>query len=324
MLRLVENNKAFLIGGSGIALGFLVYKGFRMQMHALEEIAQAPPSYHDAVLRQPRNFQNASPSMNESPAPPAFNPRYENDLKIDDEGVDGQQLRRRQVLLQLTQTQTRITKTYLYLAAGLAMTAGSASLFAQLMIRNQTGLSPLLTSIATIASLLGIQFVSSDQMVLKHAMFTIFTSSLGATMAPLAMLSPQILGPATTLTTSIGVTLSLIAAASPSSSFLWMVGPLSAGLSGLTGVALAQYFWPTSPFLASVQLWGGLALYSGFMLTDTQRVRVNAERKTRYDCMTESLGIYLNVLNLFVRVVEVLLRQQQEQEKKKKEEQRRR
>ena len=82
--------------------------------------------------------------------------------------------------------------------------------------------------------------------------------------------------------------------------------------------------WPASPVLNDVRLFGGLAVFSGYMLFDTQRVRRRAQEGTdrEYDSMKESVDVYLNIVNIFVRFVVVLMKR--EEEKKKEEDRRRR
>lgn len=57
-------------------------------------------------------------------------------------------------------------------------------------------------------------------------------------------------------------------------------------------------FWP-SKALFNVWLYGGLGLFSLFVLYDVQKIMYNAKRKSVYDPINESLHIYLDAVNLF-------------------------
>jgi FtsH-binding integral membrane protein len=68
--------------------------------------------------------------------------------------------------------------------------------------------------------------------------------------------------------------LSLVAANSPSDQFLWMAGPLSMGLGAIIVASLGSMFFPAARFAGmayNLSLYGGLAVFSGFVLYDTSR-----------------------------------------------------
>ena len=58
----------------------------------------------------------------------------------------------------------------------------------------------------------------------------------------------------------------------PSEQFLNWGGPLALGLGGMLGVSLLSVFYPGNPILRNIWLYGGLALYSAFLLYDTQKI----------------------------------------------------
>ena len=77
-------------------------------------------------------------------------------------------------------------------------------------------------------------------------------------------------------------------------SFLFM------GLAGLLGVGVMNMFWP-SPALMNLYMYGGLMLFGGFVLYDTQKIVQHASTKPVFNPMTESISIYLDTLNIFVK-----------------------
>ena len=92
--------------------------------------------------------------------------------------------------------------------------------------------------------------------------------------------------------------LGLVAYNAPSEQFLKWGGALGMSLAALIGVGFASMFWP-SPALRSLWLYGGLFLFGGFVLHDTQKIIYNAKIKQRWDPINESIGIYLDAINLF-------------------------
>jgi FtsH-binding integral membrane protein len=63
--------------------------------------------------------------------------------------------------------------------------------------------------------------------------------------------------------------------------------------------------------LYSISLYGGLVLFSAFLLYDTQRIVRKAETYPLYaerpfDPINASISIYMDVINIFVRLVTIL------------------
>jgi FtsH-binding integral membrane protein len=73
-------------------------------------------------------------------------------------------------------------------------------------------------------------------------------------------------------------------------------------------------FFPASSLLMNVSLYGGLALFGGFQLYDTQRIVKAAQQlpaTARFDAMSHSISIYQNTLNIFIRMVQIFAQQGQ-------------
>jgi FtsH-binding integral membrane protein len=101
--------------------------------------------------------------------------------------------------------------------------------------------------------------------------------------------------------------LGLVAYNAPSEQFLQWGGALGMGLAAMIGVGLASMFKPHSPGLYNFWLYGGLLLFSAFVLFDTQKVIYNARLKNRWDPINESLAIYLDALILFQRFLLIFM-----------------
>ena len=61
----------------------------------------------------------------------------------------------------------------------------------------------------------------------------------------------------------------------------------------------------------SLALYGGLILFGGFLLYDTQKIIYKAERHPLYgagkfDPINSSIGIYADTINIFIRIAQIL------------------
>ncbi len=69
-----------------------------------------------------------------------------------------------------------------------------------------------------------------------------------------------------------------------------------------------MFFPPTTRLglsLYSISIYGGILLFSAFMLYDTQRIANRAENSRLYDPINESISIYMNTLNIFIRMASI-------------------
>ncbi len=107
----------------------------------------------------------------------------------------------------------------------------------------------------------------------------------------------------------------LVAACAPSDKFLTMGGPLALGLGVVFAASVGSHFLPPTSALGagmfSVALYGGLLLFGGFLLYDTQKIIHNAEAhpqysNVKYDPINNSIGIYLDTVNIFIRIAQIL------------------
>lgn len=75
--------------------------------------------------------------------------------------------------------------------------------------------------------------------------------------------------------------LSTVAVCAPNDRFLYMGGPLAIGLGVVFAASLGSMFLPATTALGaglySMSLYGGLLLFSAFLLYDTQRIVHKAE-----------------------------------------------
>lgn len=77
-----------------------------------------------------------------------------------------------------------------------------------------------------------------------------------------------------------------VAVCAPNDRFLYMGGPLAIGLGVVFASSLGSMFLPPTTALGaglySMSLYGGLLLFSAFLLYDTQRIVKRAEHHPQY------------------------------------------
>ncbi|KAL4681816.1 hypothetical protein H8959_007293 [Pygathrix nigripes] len=149
----------------------------------------------------------------------------------------------------------------------------------------------------------------------KHLAWLLHSGVMAAVVAPLTILGGPLLIRAAWYTAGIVGGLSTVAMCAPSEKFLDMGAPLGVGLGFVFVSSLGSMFLPPTTVagatLYSVAMYGGLVLFSMFLLYDTQKVIKRAEvlpayGVQKYDPINSMLNIYMDTLNIFIRVATML------------------
>ncbi|VDL19448.1 unnamed protein product [Hymenolepis diminuta] len=175
----------------------------------------------------------------------------------------------------------RIHSTYAYLAGGASVAAASAIALVRspTFIRAMAG-GGMMAPIVMLAASVGAGFVcqmipypvDGSKLNSKHAAWLVYAVSLGGMIAPICLVGGPILTRAAIYTAGIVGGLSAVAVSAPSDRFLRWGGPLAIGslfLSPMGRLGAGLY---------GISLYGGLLLFSGFLLYDTQIVINRAEQ----------------------------------------------
>lgn len=215
----------------------------------------------------------------------------------------------------------RIKATYAYFGGSIVVTALSAYAVSQspkflnIMMRNSW-----LAIGATFAAMIGSGMLVrsmpySEGLNGKHLAWVLHSGIMGAVVAPLCFLGGPILIRAAWYTAGVVGGLSCLAACAPSEKFLNMGGPLACGLGAVFAASLGSMFLPPTTALGaglySISMYGGLVLFGAFLLYDTQRIVRMAETYPMYaykpyDPINASISIYLDTLNIFIRIAMLL------------------
>lgn len=156
-------------------------------------------------------------------------------------------------------------------------------------------------------------------------MWTAFNATQAAFVAPLlAFVPPALLGRAGLYTIAMMGALSIVGATAKQEKYLYIGGPLLAGAAIVAASGLAPLIIPatairTMAFTQNIWLYGGLAVFGGFTLYDVQKVlhhaRLAQAGVIKRDPVNESISLELDFLNIFIRMVQILMMQRGNQRK---------
>jgi len=218
------------------------------------------------------------------------------------------------------EVRSRIKSTYLYFTGSLGFTAGAAYYLSrsQLVYRMMSA-SPLLVFGGGLAAMIGssiaCQSIAYEKgLNAKHLAWAAHSGIVGCVIAPMMLLGGPLVLRAAAYTAGTVSALTLTAACAPDKKFLTWGGPLSLCLGGVMVACIGGMFVPATsaaaPVLHSVVTYGGLVVFGGFMLYDTQKIIHRAETSyyngQKYDPINSSIGIYMDTINIFIRILSIL------------------
>lgn len=167
---------------------------------------------------------------------------------------------------------------------------------------------------------IGKHMLTSTSYIPKYALWTAFNATQAAFVAPLLAFVPgPLLARAGLYTLAMMGGLSIVGATAKQEKYLYIGGPLLAGAAIVAASGLAPLIIPTAAvrtlaFTQNIWLYGGLAVFGGFTLYDVQKVLYHARLAQagvmRRDPVNESISLELDFLNIFIRMVQILMLQQ--------------
>ncbi|KEZ45897.1 putative bax inhibitor family protein [Scedosporium apiospermum] len=168
-------------------------------------------------------------------------------------------------------------------------------------------------------TMIGTRAIDPDNYIPKYALWTAFNATQAAFIAPLLVYAPgALIARAGLYTVAMMGGLSIVGATAKQDKYLYIGGPLLAGACVVAASGLAPLIIPATAYRAlafseSIWLYGGLALFGGFTLYDVQKIMHHARLAQRgiikEDPVNESIALELDFLNIFVRMVQILMMQ---------------
>lgn len=150
----------------------------------------------------------------------------------------------------------------------------------------------------------------------KYALWVAFNATQAAFVAPLLAFVPgPLIARAGLYTVAMMGSLSIVGATAKQEKYLYIGGPLLAGLAVVAASGFAPLIIPatavrTLALTEGIWLYGGLAVFGGYTLYDVQKVLYHARLaeagQLRRDPIKESISLELDFLNIFIRLVQIL------------------
>jgi FtsH-binding integral membrane protein len=202
------------------------------------------------------------------------------------------------------QVRSHLMRVYNLLAIG----CGTAACGSAAMILTPLGkiVPYYVPMVGGLGALLWLNFRPPASVTARVGLFLTFTTLEGMSIAPLVKMGAMkgILGSALVMTGAVFIGFSAAALLAPRASLLSLQGPLFGCLLGLMAVSVLNIFWPTA-FAHSLILYGGLALFSIFIATDTQSM-IERARCGDTDHVQDATSMFMNVLNVFIRLLQIM------------------
>ena len=154
-----------------------------------------------------------------------------------------------------------------------------------------------------------------DNYLMKYGAWTAFNITQAAVLSPLMFLHPALLAKAGLYTVAMMGGIAFVGATAKQEKYLYLGGPLLAGVCVVAASGFAPLVLPATAGTAlmwteRVWLYGGLAVFGGFTLYDTQKVLQHARMAQagyiKKDVVNESISLELDFLNIFIRLVQIL------------------
>lgn len=217
----------------------------------------------------------------------------------------------------------RVSQTYGYVFGGYVMTAAAAAathisgLSLKILLSSYAGWG---LAFCSCAALIATHFIDKENNKAQHLAWAIFNVTMGMALSPLGFLDPKIIAQAAAVSLGLGGALTLTAFLAPDKSFLAWEGPLMATLTSLSIASSIAYFFPGSAFAYGADrasLYGGLMIFSGLLMSSTQRLIEKAEKQSNkdFDPLKSSINLYLDGMNIFLRILRCMLENQKEEKK---------
>jgi len=218
-----------------------------------------------------------------------------------------------------------LNETFLHTGLGVGIIGVSARAMIQSgFMYRMMATNPWIVMIGGLAvsfgTMMGTRATDPSNYIQKYGFWTAFNVTQAAFVAPLLFMAPPaLIARAGLYTVAMMGSISFVGATAKQEKYLYIGGPLLAGValvavSGLAPLVLPATAVRTLAFTENVWLYGGLAVFGGFTLYDVQKVLYHARMAERgliqRDAVNESISLELDFLNIFIRMVQILMMQQ--------------
>jgi len=204
-----------------------------------------------------------------------------------------------------------LTNVYSLLAATILASAAGGIFYLKTMIGGG------LTFLAGFLMILWLSITPKQEIQKRVGILLGFGFIQGLSIGPLLLhvldIDPQIVTSAFLGTVCIFGCFSATAYYAERRSYLFLGGFLSSALTTMVILGFLNIFF-SSLFMFNILLYGGLIVFSGFVIFDTQLIIEKAAMGNK-DFVTDSLELFLDFINIFVRLL-ILLSKDKKKERR--------
>lgn len=209
--------------------------------------------------------------------------------------------------------QSHLVRVYTYLAAGIVVTGLGA--WVQIAV---LPIPPLFCALGALAAMFACTAYRSSDMTTRLALAAGFAllkgMSLGVLVGVILDVEPSILFWALLLTTTAFACFSGFSLLSRRRSLLYLGSILSTCMAWLALASFMNLFM-RSPMIFDIQLYGGLILFLGFVVCDTQMIIEHAAAGG--DALMDAIHVYVDFVAIFVRIAIILLKKREGEKRDK-------
>jgi len=167
-----------------------------------------------------------------------------------------------------------------------------------------------LTTLASIGLIIWISISPREEVAKRLALLFTFAFVTGFSVGPLLDLAidvdPTLITNAFMTTVCVFGSFAGAAYYSQRRSWLYLGGFLGSALSTMVMLSFMNFFF-RSMFIHNIMLYGGLLVFCGFVMFDTQLIIERASSGYK-DVVSDSLELFLDFVNIFVRILIILLK----------------
>ncbi|KAH9257060.1 hypothetical protein BASA81_004881 [Batrachochytrium salamandrivorans] len=196
-------------------------------------------------------------------------------------------------------------------------TLGSTAFAAALgvLLQRQTNFSPQLASLISLGFALSLATTKAE--LYKLLGFGLFNGMGMGQLVGLALkVNSNLVPVALASTSAVFASFAAAATLSPRRSLLYLYGVLGSALSVLSITGLVNVF-AQNRFLFNANLYGGLAMFVGYVCADSQMIIERADLGDR-DYVSHAWMLFTDLSGIFTRLLVILIRQQQEQQDRRR------
>ncbi|GJP54734.1 hypothetical protein CLOM_g13782 [Closterium sp. NIES-68] len=212
--------------------------------------------------------------------------------------------------------QSHLQKVYLTLSLTLVVAALGA--YAHVL----WGLGGAISSIASIVGVLCLNATPATPAneSFRFRLLLAIAFSHGCSIGPLidavAQVNPGLIVTAFVATAAIFLCFSGAALLARRREYLYLGGLLASAVSTMLTLRLASFFFGGSNAVFQIELYGGLLVFAGYIIYDTQMVVERACQGHR-DHVVDALELLLDFVAVFVRILFILMRKEEREEEQR-------